>query len=93
MKETEKHHVAGRAISDETIDLCERCHATVTRWQWTAGIDLRKNTKRSDLQKLRAQLVGYALLAELLSRLYGRMISRALDDGSWHPNTKLDRGN
>lgn len=87
----ENHHISGRSISPETVPLCKRCHACVTRWQRTAGIDLRKGMSRTDMQILRAKLVGYALLGELLCRLYGRIISRALDDGTWSPNPKLDR--
>lgn len=87
----ENHHVAGRAISNDTVPLCTRCHSMVTRWQRTAGIDLRKNRNRTELERMRAIGVGYALLGELLCRLYGRLMSRALDDGAWTPNPKLDR--
>lgn len=88
----ERHHIAGRAYGDETIDLCVPCHRLVTRWQRAAGIDLRKNADHSRLAVIRARLVGTALVGELMCRLYGRIISRVLDDGAWSPNSTYDRG-
>lgn len=78
----ESHHVAGRVHCDDTISLCVDCHRTITRWQHAAGIDLRHQVDHSELTQLRARLVGYALMCELASRIYGRIIGRMLDDGS-----------
>lgn len=88
----EKHHIAGRVHGDETIDLCVPCHKLVTKWQRAAGIDLRKNVNHSELARIRARLVGTALVGELMCRLYGRIISRVLDDGAWSPRSTYDRG-
>jgi hypothetical protein len=89
----ERHHIAGRVHGDETVDLCVPCHRLVTTWQRAAGIDLRKNVDHTELARLRARLVGTALVGELMCRLYGRIISRVLDDGSWSPRPTHDREN
>jgi hypothetical protein len=92
MGDTERHHIAGRAYGDETVDLCKACHKLVTRWQRAAGIDLRKNAERSDTERLRARLVGSALVAELACRIYGRIMSRALSGANgWTPNPTYPR--
>lgn len=91
---TEKHHIAGRAYSDDVIELCIRCHREVSRWQRSAGIDLRSRTTITELERIRAILIGYALIAELACRIYGRQISKAMDLGnseSWTPNPTTRR--
>lgn len=90
-RDREGHHIAGRVYGDEIIDLCVPCHKLVTRWQRAAGIDLRKNASRSEIAILRARLVGTALVGELMCRLYGRIISRVLDDGDWSPKPTYNR--
>jgi hypothetical protein len=90
----ERHHIAGRAYGDETVDLCEHCHKLVTRWQRAAGIDLRKNVPHSDTERLRARLVGSALVAEIACRIYGRIMSRALNQSGndgWTPSATYPR--
>jgi len=89
----ERHHIVGRAYGDETVDMCVDCHKLITRWQRSAGIDLRKDVQdRTERAILRARLVGIALLGELMCRLYGRIVSRVLDDGAWSPRSTYDRG-
>jgi hypothetical protein len=96
MAEYEHHHVVGRVHGTATVRLCTDCHKLVTRWQRAAGIGLRRDVDYADIDRTRARLVGYALLGELTCRLYGRIISMALDtggarDGRWSPRSTYDR--
>lgn len=94
MAEYERHHVAGRVHDPRTIELCTRCHKDVTRWQRALGIPLRHDGSYTALDHTRALLVGVALIAELICRLYGRQISMALDvprDRRWSPRSTYDR--
>lgn len=49
----ERHHVIGRVNDDAlTVPLCRNCHASISEAQRDMGIDLRKDTQRSLLEKL-----------------------------------------
>lgn len=64
----EKHHVAGR-IHDGflIVVLCRNCHAKIGEGQLSEGMDLRGQEGQTLLHKLRAVLLGLALLCSMLA--------------------------
>ncbi len=92
--ELEAHHVAGRHNNATlTVLVCSDCHRILSGWQLAAGIELRQDAPRSDLDSLRALAVGVLHVFQLfgqrhperswipgpLAVLTGRTTSRLLD--------------
>ncbi len=70
----EAHHVAGRKNDASLITpLCLNCHRVATEGQRTAGVDLARGARRSDLRALASWLAAvadfFALLAGSARRL------------------------
>jgi hypothetical protein len=91
--ELEAHHVAGRHNHPIVVLVCVDCHRILSRCQLAAGIELRADAPRTDVDRLRALLVGAVQLLQLfgqrhpdhirlpspLATLTGRAGSRLLD--------------
>jgi hypothetical protein len=57
----EQHHVSGRTNdSDLTVLLCRNCHALVTEGQLRLGVDLRRDTQRTVLERQEGALISQA---------------------------------
>lgn len=65
----EQHHVAGRRNHPTlTVPVGQPCHLLLTGWQRGHGVDLRDDTPRSEVDELRALLVGVLDLLRLTAQ-------------------------
>src|SRR5215203_5376042 len=68
----EAHHVAGRHNhATLTVAVCTDCHRFLTHWQLAAGIELHHDAEVSDLDAMRALLVGTVHLLVLYGQRHG----------------------
>ncbi len=66
------HHVAGRHNHARlTVLVCRPCHAILSSWQRAAGIDLKEQSLRTELDALRALAVGATHLLRLYAERHG----------------------
>ncbi len=67
--ELHAHHVAGRHNhATLTVPVCLDCHRILTGWQLAAGIELREDAARSELDATRALVVGGLHLVQLFAQ-------------------------
>lgn len=69
----EKHHIAGRRNSDETVRICVECHRSITRRQEALGIPLCGTD--DETQRRVALVLGYLFLIQEACDVCARYLS------------------
>ena len=57
----ESHHIYGRAISDETIDICANCHAAITPVTNKVTRKLKEYKKIPLKERIRIGVIAYGV--------------------------------